>query len=251
MEDLGTNERWVAGMEGRYSVDTEGNVFSYLRKQKLNMAGGVMYDRSRGRYTYRVVALTFKGVQRTFYVHKLVAEAFIPNPENKPQVNHIDGDKLNNPVENLEWVTNSENMQHAYDAGLNKGRPAVSNEEQRKRADDLILKGSSGSLHGNTVMLLLKAEDFHRNHVPPEMIKVKRTKSIGGSYLFLWNHYIDLFRLCDSGMSLSQVANITGFDPSMVSYIRCGKRAIEARLVYDKYKNDPYYFQNYSQTYVF
>lgn len=67
---------------------------------------------------YLTVKLNHEGVSLTKTVHRLVAEAFIPNPDNKPTVNHIDGNKLNNHVDNLEWATMGEQMTHAYSMGL-------------------------------------------------------------------------------------------------------------------------------------
>ena len=62
---------------------------------------------------YRIACLSDNGKQKIFFVHRLVANAFIPNPLHKPTVNHIDGDKENNCVENLEWATYSENSLHS------------------------------------------------------------------------------------------------------------------------------------------
>lgn len=70
---------------------------------------------------YARVELHDRNVARKYSVHRLVAEAFVPNPEGKPHVNHIDGNKLNNAASNLEWTTQSENQLHAYRAGLQRG----------------------------------------------------------------------------------------------------------------------------------
>ena len=86
-----------------------------ISKTGLVAGSGVclsIYDNGNG-----YVFVKIKGKQ--YYVHRLVAQAFIPNPENKPQVNHKDGRKWNNALENLEWATPSENGIHAYANGLN------------------------------------------------------------------------------------------------------------------------------------
>lgn len=69
---------------------------------------------------YILTKLCKDGIARFKRVHRLVAETFIPNPDNKPQVNHIDGNKQNNNIQNLEWATNAENMRHAFATGLMK-----------------------------------------------------------------------------------------------------------------------------------
>lgn len=73
------------------------------------------------KYGYHKVVLSVN--RKCFYrtIHRLVAETFIPNPDNLPQVNHIDGNKLNNNVDNLEWITPRENVIHAHSTGLHRG----------------------------------------------------------------------------------------------------------------------------------
>lgn len=75
---------------------------------------------TRDRKGYLAVDLYKDGERKTKRIHRLVAEAFLPNPDNKPEVNHIDGNRYNNDVSNLEWVTSKENCRHAWDNGLMK-----------------------------------------------------------------------------------------------------------------------------------
>lgn len=69
---------------------------------------------------YKKTNISIDGKLRTVYIHRLVAELFVPNPKNLPQVNHKDGDKTNNSSNNLEWVTAQENIIHAHKTKLNK-----------------------------------------------------------------------------------------------------------------------------------
>src|SRR5699024_4237076 len=80
--------------------------------------GGILKYKYDGDY-YRVL-LYKDGVGKQFLVHRILMETFVPNPLKKEQVNHIDGDKTNNDLNNLEWVTKSENQLHAYATGLQK-----------------------------------------------------------------------------------------------------------------------------------
>lgn len=91
-----------------YSVTDDGKVFSHKYGRQVEL-------RQSEHKGYRRVALSQNNKRTNYPVHRLVAEAFIPNPDEKPFVNHIDGNKRNNEVQNLQWCTASENQKHAYD----------------------------------------------------------------------------------------------------------------------------------------
>lgn len=97
-----------------------------------------------GHTGYIEYQVTYNKKHRSEKAHRLVAEAFIPNPENKPQVNHIDGNKQNNRVENLEWCTNGENSKHAFRTGLNHANYTPSNSRKilqiNKDTNEIIAK---------------------------------------------------------------------------------------------------------------
>ena len=108
----------IEGYEGKYQVSNMGRVKSlYIRFKET---GGKIIKPRISKDGYPVINLFHKGTEKHKILHRLIAQAFIPNPENKKQVNHKDGVKTNNTLENLEWVTNQENMDHAYRTGLNK-----------------------------------------------------------------------------------------------------------------------------------
>lgn len=138
---MNSEEVWksVAGYEGLYEVSNFGRVRALARTitDKNGRVSNIkerMMKQPLSNTGYHHTALTKNKVLTTTNVHRLIAEAFIPNPDNKPCVNHIDGDKSNNSITNLEWVTHRENMEHASRRNLfrtgSKHSAAKLNEEK-------------------------------------------------------------------------------------------------------------------------
>ena len=117
-------EQWkdIEGYEGIYQISSHGRVKSLPRHIKSGPVEFTSKEKIlkpiKSNQGYLSYILCNNGERRQLRAHRLVAQAFIPNPQNKPEVNHIDGNKQNNNVINLEWVTRSENQQHAWDNGL-------------------------------------------------------------------------------------------------------------------------------------
>lgn len=125
---------------------------------------------------YLQLRLQNRGISRSIGIHRLLAQAFIPNPKNKPQVNHIDGNKQNNSLNNLEWVTHQENIQHAYDIGLKdksrdlfrlKAKKVYWNHpqygDQYCSASDLVTKFPEQKLHrGHLSQVVTKIRPHHK-----------------------------------------------------------------------------------------
>jgi hypothetical protein len=127
-------EYWVPipEYENYYQISNHANIRSI--KRSVPTKSGYLKPEKERTLTQRIsnkgyltVTLSRNGKSNSKHVHRLLAQAFIPNPENKATVNHLNGDKLDNRLENLEWATYSENALHAYRNGLYK-----SNERKRR-----------------------------------------------------------------------------------------------------------------------
>lgn len=114
-----------------YKVTRDGRIFSYKGSEVREMSQS--YVRK-----YKTVSLTIEGKTLNKYVHRLVAECFCEKREGCNEVDHVDGNKLNNHADNLEWVTRSENMKRAYDSGLIDNRG--SNSALSKTTEEDVLE---------------------------------------------------------------------------------------------------------------
>lgn len=111
--------RDLKNYEGLYFADENGNIFSYPKKTRNGIR---QIKPNKLKLGYLFIDLCKDGFVKKHLVHRLIADTFIENPENKPQVNHIDGNKVNNHVSNLEWCTASENQKHAIKNNLRSAK---------------------------------------------------------------------------------------------------------------------------------
>lgn len=130
------HEQWrpVLTFEDRFLISNQGRIFSLLSNKILSQG--------LSKTGYATLSTKIGGRSGKYYcfkIHRLVANAFLPNPDNKPFVNHINGVKTNNHVDNLEWVTNQENIQHAYDTGLIIPKSGVDAYQSKLSLDQISL----------------------------------------------------------------------------------------------------------------
>lgn len=157
-----------------YKIDSHGNVWSFKYNKKRRLKNNINL------YGYCYVILINECSRKALQVHRLVAKAFIPNPKNKKTVNHIDGNKQNNNINNLEWNTHKENNAHSYTHlerkpamlgknGHNKLRKRIG---QYSLIGDLIKKWESareaersGYNRGNIIASCLQKIKRHRTFI--------------------------------------------------------------------------------------
>ena len=160
----------IKNYEGYYQVGNLGNVRSLDRivphktKGFLKLKSRILKP-SFSRDGYKKVVLQKEGMVRYFRINRLVADAFIPNPENKPCVNHKDGDKLNNNVDNLEWNTVQENNDHAWKIGL-FGESTINKMKKNN-------SGEGNPSHKLTKENVLNIRELHSNGMLQKDIAIK------------------------------------------------------------------------------
>lgn len=159
--------RDIKGYEGKYQVSARGRVKSVFRLvSKIdrwgNLARQIIPEKIKStfisKHGYARVPLWNQGKSKNHMVHRIVALAFLPNFENRPHVNHIDGIRVNNDCGNLEWVTESENMIHSY-RQLHRKHPMRGRKYKDNPKSIPIIQMD---IAGNAIRLYRNAEEAHK-----------------------------------------------------------------------------------------
>ncbi len=159
------DEIWrdLKGFEEYYEASNHGRIRS--KERKIEMLANGKYPclkikksvilKPRLSLGRNASAICHNGIRIDFWTHRLIAETFIPNPKNLTDINHIDGNPSNNKIENLEWCTRSENMQHAHRTGLIK-MPKGSKHHSAKLTEEQVLLIRHRRSNGQTATALGK-----------------------------------------------------------------------------------------------
>ena len=164
-------EEWrdIEDYEGLYQVSNFGRIKSFQKGERI-------LKPACDKDGYLYLGLKLNGVNKNFKIHRLVAVAFIPNPEKKHQINHRDGNKLNNHTSNLEWVTHIENIQHATQTGL---MPLGEERFGAKLTNEQVIYIRENP---NNLSIAELADMFHVKESKISAVQLgKRYTSVGGS----------------------------------------------------------------------
>ena len=169
-------EMWkeIEGFDGKIFVSNRGRIKSELRN-------GTILKSQADRKGYHRVRVTVDQVKHTLKIHREVAKAFIPNPNNLSQVNHIDGNKSNNAVDNLEWVTNRENALHALSNGLWESFISGSIAENEKRKKRVIATNGDKTIEFESVS---SAERYFGSRHIVDVLKGRRSHCKGWRFRY-------------------------------------------------------------------
>lgn len=171
--------RAIAGTKGLIEVSNEGRVRSLLRGEPR-----VLKTQTDNKGYHRL-RITIEREKTSYKIHREVAKAFIPNPENLPQVNHKDGNKSNNAVDNLEWISNRDNAHHAIENGLWKNVFEGSRKGNESRKKPVI-----GHFRGKDICLFRRfesisaAEKFVGSRHICDVLKGKRSHVKGWTFQY-------------------------------------------------------------------
>ena len=161
----------VADSNGEYHISSHGRVKSYKCGKERILKPSLI---GNGYPAINIWQNTKKSKCRT--IHKLVALAFIPKPDNKTQVNHKDGNKLNNHIDNLEWVTQQENIQHAWDNGLYENKRLAIASANRKARSKPVVDIVTGNKYDSLKLACQDIDDCYNKHLSRIFLKSKRQR---------------------------------------------------------------------------
>lgn len=180
------------------------------------------------------------------YAHRLIAVNFIPNPDNKPCINHIDHDKSNNRISNLEWCTYSENTKAMFDFHGVENLAEVRKINIMMTDSDLklfVTEGYMGKYKTSTniyTRLIEQPESFWIEvGVPSSIMRIFKRSKLGTSILDMWKDIINTIDLIKEGHSLSHISRLTGKDRTLISKIKTGTRWKTETDLYNKFRSNP------------